>query len=961
MKAEQQLYYSWKGMGKTGLNTFSKGAGITPEEESEINSRVKYVALTNMSPYSDTVNKIIAQLTPDSFPTSGEDGIAPEIRKMIDDTFPVNYAHFVLSTGRYCYARATYCGLDYQKSRWANYIIHAYVTDEPYPGSSPMLFWNNPFKVKMSVADMNEQTPPDHLPPVDLVVKQPSALMIHEMTAQVGEENVARFLQALVRSTKASVPLLVNADEEDILRYIAIAEMVLPPALAGTMTYSTYMYEDENTPTYRIKCVFSENGLDPFNYAIRTHSGACVVADFRNKQFTVDDGLDIFKDLLRLDFDSKEAKQLRQILQDYYNIYGDLNGKVVYRYRALLRGQVAGSTPVDELLQDLRSEFFKLPTYQAYIDRIIDHMLKQDRPILDMMKLMDFDYGRSPERRNMLVEKLVCGAQGAVESGQLKADDAVRLLKQYCDGQSVAYFLDHFRDVRSSYKTDNQNRFTLLMLKEAYRSVDKSVAGKDLLLLLEEGAKENPANMCVLLSDMADLPEIHRQGFSLLLTSTIDARKYEQLVEYGFCVCSKDKEFERFLCGELVVSASKEPLVQMLSIKNRVTVGAVRLYIQYAGDRFIGEKCREILWQLWERKSPVLLENSMMRHLPDCFASDIQKCVRLWTDFHTHIDKKELYAWFSDSMSKNRNASQLLLAVHDSTIHGLAAQYINDSAKNREDFIQYLQKWYEKEMYVECFRPLAEKLDRNHLWESRDFLEDVLQETKSVFKKQKYAEDLEYVAKITERVCFALMPETIGWLSILQDLSSLLERHGRDIPLSYDFIALAEGGTINWLPTQNQVDEFITSVGEDAYVRYVSAYMKALVAYLKDSIQDGGIEGMVYLVTGTGNREYEEFFAKQVLTPKKDRTERVCTMLEVYFQCGRQNDAMRRAMLAILDRLSVDEYRDVVIQMKEMHNSKLLTTLFYEAEKNFGFFKRFRLKQAEKKASEKKKKRSEKK
>ena len=48
----------------------------------------------------------------------------------IDKEFPRNLSFFKLSSGRYCLAQSSYIGLDCAKTRYGNYMIHAFVSSD---------------------------------------------------------------------------------------------------------------------------------------------------------------------------------------------------------------------------------------------------------------------------------------------------------------------------------------------------------------------------------------------------------------------------------------------------------------------------------------------------------------------------------------------------------------------------------------------------------------------------------------------------------------------------------------------------------------------------------------------------------------------------------------------------------------------------------------------------------------
>lgn len=60
----------------------------------------------------------------------------------IDNEFPRNLAFFKLSSGRFCLAQSSYIGLDCAKTRYGNYMIHAFVADN-FDEINPYAFVNS--------------------------------------------------------------------------------------------------------------------------------------------------------------------------------------------------------------------------------------------------------------------------------------------------------------------------------------------------------------------------------------------------------------------------------------------------------------------------------------------------------------------------------------------------------------------------------------------------------------------------------------------------------------------------------------------------------------------------------------------------------------------------------------------------------------------------------------------------
>jgi len=944
MKAQQLLYYSWKGLARAGFGLYAKSAGISQEEESEICGNLAYVAPTAMEPFSSVVTQVMDLLTPESYPESGEYGVKPEIQKMIDDAFPVNYAHFVLSSGRYCYARVAYCGLDYQKSRWANYILHAYVTNEPYSGSPAALFACNPFKTCMSANDMKEQTPPEELPEIELAVKQMGAATVTKTIAGLGAENVARFLLSVIQSTKKELPILINAKSENILRYISLAQMLLPSIFTKDLTFSTYMFNENSDGPYRFKRYLAD-GYQPFSYASRVDTDVCVVADFENGSFTVaGESLELICELLQHDPTSPEFAEVRDMIEDYYNAYQDYDGKRIARFRALIKGAAAKSSTPDEVLADLQTPFFRLPKYADTVRRITFEALKIERPVLELLPLIEFADAHYPTHRDGILMMLIAGAQKAVATGALSPEKAASILETHCGGRAVAKYLSGIEVHKKEANTAALKMFSFHVLICAYRAGDRQTAESELMLTLHEQSRQNAQQASVLLELLVALPELHGKAFRALFQSAASPALCRELITYGRAVAEKSKAFETGFCKLLLEEKQNKELSAMMQNDAAFSEYVVKLLSANRKSAELGADCSALLWELFEKKAVAFRNKDLLGDLLLCFTADKGKYLAILTQCLREAGEEKTYAWFAASAQSLSDLTSLLSGLHQSELHALGERYLRERTSDEKSYLQYLTNWYGKGLYTESFQALTERMKRNGAFGEQSFLKKVLAELRSPFSQPGHEQEVKSLSDSLKSACFKGLPQTKGWTPLLNEIEAMLKAQGMPIPISFYFVKMAEStDKEEYAPllTVAKVNSFAGAVGAQNYVNYVNAYLDSFVDALGTFEDREDYAAMLTLITGTGDASIDDDFAKLVLKKKRDKHERICNLLDLYFQYGKE--PMEASMIKVLKGLPIPEFMEVVAEMKKRHTSKKLDRIFELAKAKFGFFKRLRL------------------
>ncbi len=223
-----QLFYTVckKGLSSgAGFQTYSMSEGITQEEREEIERYGVYVP-------------------PDDLPSQP----GPE---EIENDFPVAFASFQLSSGRYGVCRTKYIGQDYS-GRYGNYFCHALIAEEGFPDFYPIeLYGSSLFREKLTEQEENNESKPLESRPVnnsDLSKKITFESVVNFLQEDERESIFNEMLTALISSKKSGRRLIICDDNpEHAVLWFAALQMAFPYKLAQQITFTTYAYDPEET------------------------------------------------------------------------------------------------------------------------------------------------------------------------------------------------------------------------------------------------------------------------------------------------------------------------------------------------------------------------------------------------------------------------------------------------------------------------------------------------------------------------------------------------------------------------------------------------------------------------------------------------------------------------------------------------------------------------------------------
>lgn len=264
MEALQYIYTSWKNGDSLdkGYMIYSKSTGITDRECAAIKSAMQYMVPKELP-----------------FPPSPQ---------QIADVFPYSFAYFILPGGRSCVAQTTYLGKDYS-GRFGNYLIYALVFEPGGLTCRPAELFGEPYiKTAMTEAELNAPSPVPPLPP--LAIREHGSVVNDEelMYFLSGrEEEFSQLITFVLAARDIQVPFYLNDTRENLVLWAAAVQRILPPRLASSFTFNTYVGDQEALRSPKLKgegVEFYLVGVRPdakyFDYGVEYKSGRHIVMDF---------------------------------------------------------------------------------------------------------------------------------------------------------------------------------------------------------------------------------------------------------------------------------------------------------------------------------------------------------------------------------------------------------------------------------------------------------------------------------------------------------------------------------------------------------------------------------------------------------------------------------------------------------------------------------------------------------
>lgn len=258
IQCSEYIYTSWKNGGVgSGFSAFSKSIDVTSAEADEIIDKLSYVKPREL---------------PDR-PTPIE----------IEELFPRSQAFFRLKSGRYCIAQAVYVGKDYTSdanARWANYMIHAYITDN-IDGISPAGYLDRDVFKTFLTEEEQEYSGMVNSDSVSLPIPEPSTFApqaLSDVMISGDGDDFYSFMQSVFNRLDNDSCILVGMnDRERIETWLMAASAVLPSRYYRLLTYGTYqLYK---IGAMKINFMYNSGSIDKRSEQRADPNGAILLFD----------------------------------------------------------------------------------------------------------------------------------------------------------------------------------------------------------------------------------------------------------------------------------------------------------------------------------------------------------------------------------------------------------------------------------------------------------------------------------------------------------------------------------------------------------------------------------------------------------------------------------------------------------------------------------------------------------
>lgn len=258
MQIQQWIYTStcWGIERQNGFQIFSYSEGLSPTDSNEIFELIGGYDFPNSLEY-------------DSY-----------------EQFPISFYHIKLSSGRWLLARTTPLGNGWVDGRPGNFIVHALVSDESFPGN-PMSYYNSsvfwtdmPDDVKREgLRIRNDETPwhsYGYLPTLTERDCKPDASMSRDNLERWAQTNeywgvLATLLESFQGSHEQKKTLTIRDDKDSLPKLLALLMYYIPNYISNSFTFCTYMDANYKLPELlkRYDLIGIQNGIADLDFRVK--------------------------------------------------------------------------------------------------------------------------------------------------------------------------------------------------------------------------------------------------------------------------------------------------------------------------------------------------------------------------------------------------------------------------------------------------------------------------------------------------------------------------------------------------------------------------------------------------------------------------------------------------------------------------------------------------------------------
>lgn len=388
-----QFIYTACGKDKTGaFSVWSKSADISKSESDEITKMMLYKRPANL-PYEPTEEEL----------------------KLL---FPKKFGYFILSSGRYCIAQASYIGKVYSDldMRSGNYIIHAYVMDD-ISGIFPMTFIGSDiFKTSLTYDEWHEHDAPDDLPRVE-IDEHSNVLCKDEIDVFFQGETcgyLELLLQAIINSCYSNDEVTFHDTDVNLKYWYKAISLCIPKCMQKDLTFCSFFTPTPFVPSQNTSTTASQTEVKIRNVSPTVISSIFSYSqEVRNGKYSFDFENKIINNTVLV---SKYVKIIVNLLKtnlfnalmmvdsiDKFITSCDCSIDVAADLFSLQKGNLAWFDDLSQLSDILdKAKLYLTDSMQSIADELYDYCIVQDRwnccPQLLPIYSVVFDYSEKADK-----------------------------------------------------------------------------------------------------------------------------------------------------------------------------------------------------------------------------------------------------------------------------------------------------------------------------------------------------------------------------------------------------------------------------------------------------------------------------------------------------------------------------------------------------------------------------------
>ena len=320
----------------------------------------------------------------------------------IDSTYPRKLAFFPLPSGRYCFGQSSYIGLDSGGNRYGNYMIHAFVIDDPKEIDPYQFYRNDVFRLRLTQEEL--------MGPVAGVLPQLEVAQPHLPNGSLHIENDDAFKVLMVylrdRNFAPTDKIYIRCKEEDYSTLLNLISYCSKPG-ESPIPFMTYLnseleYKDKINLLFETEPIANVKNRVFGNFNIHYFDLIENKTDVELEIGKVDqEWLSILKN------DVVKAKEFMNDLEEIKTKYRLDNSLEAFTVKILIDKQYERIASMDKVLE-LYTKFLHPYHPSDIADDIYHHLSELDKNNSTKVNLLFEDF--SPALRKEIIQNFIINA-----------------------------------------------------------------------------------------------------------------------------------------------------------------------------------------------------------------------------------------------------------------------------------------------------------------------------------------------------------------------------------------------------------------------------------------------------------------------------------------------------------------------------------------------------------------------